>query len=138
VKARVAYHDSCLGRCNDIYDAPRDVLRSIPAWSSWEAEYWTRQRGCCGAGGAQMWMEEQNGIASTSRTNGYSTGAETIASAAHFAAMLSDGIKAESRDDDVKNMDVVELLAISCGVDEGARAKIVAEEPLDAATAPVS
>src|SRR5690606_24571850 len=62
VNGRVAYHDSCyLGRYNDIYDSPRDILRSIPGVELVEPERWTRNKGlCCGAGGAQMWMEEQN------------------------------------------------------------------------------
>jgi Fe-S oxidoreductase len=62
VPGRVVYHDSCyLGRYNGIYDPPREILRRIPGVELVEAEYWTKQRGlCCGAGGAQMWMEEQN------------------------------------------------------------------------------
>jgi Fe-S oxidoreductase len=62
VRGRVVYHDSCyLGRYNGVYDPPREILRRIPGVELVEPEYWTKQRGlCCGAGGAQMWMEEQN------------------------------------------------------------------------------
>jgi Fe-S oxidoreductase len=142
VKGRVAYHDACyLGRYNDIYDAPRDILRAIPGVELVEPEYWTKQRGlCCGAGGGQMWMEEQNkDRVNVKRTRQLlDTGAATIASACPFCmTMMTDGIKAESREDDVKNMDVVELLAISCGIEEGATAT-VAEETQSGATAPVS
>jgi Fe-S oxidoreductase len=142
VKARVAYHDSCyLGRYNDIYDAPRDILRAIPGVELVEPEHWTRNKGlCCGAGGAQMWMEEQNkDRVNVKRTRQLlDTGAATIASACPFCmTMLTDGSKAESREEDVKNMDVVELLAISCGIEEGATAT-VAEEPQSVETAPVS
>ncbi|MEO6599216.1 MAG: heterodisulfide reductase-related iron-sulfur binding cluster, partial [Polyangiaceae bacterium] len=58
VAGRVVYHDSCyLGRYNDIYESPREILRLIPGVELVEPDYWTKSRGlCCGAGGAQMWM----------------------------------------------------------------------------------
>ena len=123
VKAKVAYHDSCyLGRYNEVYESPRAILKAIPGVELLEPEYWTRNKGlCCGAGGAQMWMEEQNkDRVNVKRTKQLmDTGAETIASACPFCmTMLSDGIKAESREEQVKNLDVVELLAIACGIDE--------------------
>ena len=67
VSGRVVYHDSCyLGRYNGIYESPREILRRIPGVELVEPAYWSKQRGlCCGAGGAQMWMEEQN----TNRVN---------------------------------------------------------------------
>jgi len=134
VRARVAYHDACyLGRYNDIYDSPRRILEQIPGVELVEVEHWSKERGlCCGAGGAQMWMQEQN----EDRVNAkrtlqlLDTGAKTIASACPFCmTMISDGIKAQSRDEDVKNMDVVELLALACAVHEGARPESVADQP---------
>jgi Fe-S oxidoreductase len=119
VEGRVVYHDSCyLGRYNGVYDPPREILRRIPGVELVEPEYWTKQRGlCCGAGGAQMFMEEQN----TDRVNVkrtlqlLDTGAKTIASACPFCmTMLTDGIKSKSLEDTVKQMDVVELLERSC------------------------
>jgi Fe-S oxidoreductase len=72
VSATVAYHDSCyLGRYNDIYDSPREILRSIPGVTVVEPED-TRDRGmCCGAGGAQMFKEEEEG---DERVNAVRTG----------------------------------------------------------------
>jgi Fe-S oxidoreductase len=88
VAARIAYHDSCyLGRYNDGYASPRAVLESIPGVELVEVEHFNKKRGlCCGAGGAQMWMEEQN----KDRVNVkrslqlIDTGATTIASACPF------------------------------------------------------
>ena len=121
VRAKVAYHDSCyLGRYNDIYESPREMLRSIPGVELVEVEGSNRNKGlCCGAGGAQMWMEEQNSNrVNVKRTlHLLDTGAQTIASACPFCmTMLTDGIKSQSKEEEVRNMDVVEMLAISCGV----------------------
>ncbi|MCA9630943.1 MAG: (Fe-S)-binding protein [Myxococcales bacterium] len=123
VNAKVVYHDSCyLGRYNDIYDPPRKILEGIPGVTLVEPEYWTKQKGlCCGAGGAQMWMEEQNkDRVNIKRTKQLlETGADTIASACPFCmTMLTDGIKAEEKEDKIKQLDIVELLAISCGAEE--------------------
>jgi Fe-S oxidoreductase len=124
VRAKVVYHDSCyLGRYNDIYESPRGILRGIPGVELVEVEGASRNKGlCCGAGGAQMFMEEQN----SNRVNVkrtlqlLDTGAQTIASACPFCmTMLTDGIKSQSKEDAVRNMDVVEMLAISCGVVDG-------------------
>jgi len=119
VEGRVVYHDSCyLGRYNGVYDPPREILRRIPGVELVEPDYWTKQRGlCCGAGGAQMFMEEQNqDRVNVKRTlQLLDTGAKTIASACPFCmTMLTDGIKSKSLEDTVKQMDVVELLERSC------------------------
>ena len=85
-----------------------------------EPEYWTKQRGlCCGAGGAQMFMEEQNqDRVNVKRTlQLLDTGAKTIASACPFCmTMLTDGIKSKSLEDKVRQLDVAELLERSCEV----------------------
>jgi len=124
VRAKVVYYDSCyLGRYNDIYESPRTILQGIPGVELVEAEGVNKKKGlCCGAGGAQMFMEEQN----SNRVNVkrtlqlLDTGATTIASACPFCmTMLSDGIKSQSKEETVRNMDVVEMLALSCGVADG-------------------
>jgi Fe-S oxidoreductase len=126
VRARVAFHDSCyLGRYNDIYESPREVLAKIPGVTLTEVPHANRRRGlCCGAGGAQMWMEEQNrDRVNVKRTRQLlETGADVVASACPFCmTMLTDGLKAESREAEVKNLDLVEVLALSCGVGEAER-----------------
>lgn len=123
VMGRVVYHDSCyLGRYNDIYESPREILKLIPGVELVEPDYWNKTRGlCCGAGGAQMWMEEQNqNRVNVKRTlQLVDTGAKTVASACPFCmTMLTDGLKSQSLEDKIKQMDVAELLDLSCAVDE--------------------
>jgi Fe-S oxidoreductase len=122
VQGKVVFHDSCyLGRYNDIYDSPRELLIKAGV-ELVEAEYWNKSRGlCCGAGGAQMWMEEQN----TERVNVkrtlqlIDTGAKTIASACPFCmTMLTDGLKSQSLEDKIKQMDIAEILEQGCIVEE--------------------
>ena len=114
---RITYHDSCyLGRANTIYEAPRKVLEALDA----ELVEMKRCRSkglCCGAGGAQMFKEEEKG---TTRVNfersqeALGTGAGVIAAACPFCnTMLTDGVKHEEKEDAVKVMDIAELIASS-------------------------
>jgi Fe-S oxidoreductase len=122
VPGTVAYHDSCyLGRYNDVYDAPRQILQSIPGLELREVSYWNKSKGlCCGAGGAQMFMEEQHG---TERVNKkrtlqlLDTGATTLATGCPFCmTMITDGLKAEEKEDKIGQRDIAEILADSVGV----------------------
>ncbi|MHC4413696.1 MAG: (Fe-S)-binding protein [Planctomycetota bacterium] len=114
VEATVAYHDSCyLGRYNDIYDPPRRLLSAIPGVNLVEPEA-ARDRGlCCGAGGAQMFKEEEAGRERVSRARTRQllrTGADTISSACPFCLrMLTDAIKGDQKTD-VEPLDVAEIL----------------------------
>jgi Fe-S oxidoreductase len=114
---RITYHDSCyLGRANNIYEAPRKVLEILDA----ELVEMKRCRSkglCCGAGGAQMFKEEEKG---TMRVNfersdeAIETGANIIAAACPFCnTMLTDGVKNTEKEDEVKVMDIAELIAAS-------------------------
>ena len=114
---KITYHDSCyLGRANDIYEAPRKVLEALDA----ELIEMKRCRSnglCCGAGGAQMFKEEEKG---TTRINiersheAIGTGVSVIASACPFCnTMMTDGVKLAEKEDSVKVMDVAELIAAS-------------------------
>jgi heterodisulfide reductase subunit D len=114
---RITYHDSCyLGRANNIYEAPRKVLELLDA----ELVEMKRCRSkglCCGAGGAQMFKEEEKGITrvNAERTNeAIDTGAQIIASACPFCnTMLTDGVKLAEKEESVKVMDIAELIAQS-------------------------
>ena len=114
ISAKVAYHDSCyLGRYNDIYDPPRETLKSIPGLTVLEPQQ-TRDRGmCCGAGGAQMFKEEEEGDDRVNlvRTDQLlETQPDMVASSCPFCQrMLIDGLSAKNRED-VSQMDVAELL----------------------------
>jgi Fe-S oxidoreductase len=117
VNAKVAYHDSCyLGRYNGIYTPPREILKRIGA-EVLEVERFSGNKGlCCGAGGAQMFMEEQNSDRVNVKRTGQllDTGADVIASACPFCmTMLTDGLKAKGREE-VRQLDVVELLWEAC------------------------
>ena len=114
---KITYHDSCyLGRANNIYEAPRKVLEALDA----ELVEMKRCRSnglCCGAGGAQMFKEEEPG---TTRINfersneAIETGASIIASACPFCnTMLTDGVKNKEKEEEVAVLDIAELIAAS-------------------------
>ncbi len=109
----VTFHDPCyLGRHNKITDAPRDALKSMGALTI-EMPRNSAKSFCCGAGGAQMWKEEENGSARVNQTRfaeAKSTGASTLAVGCPFCmAMMTDASKADGGDIQVK--DVAELVA---------------------------
>jgi len=114
---KITYHDSCyLGRANEIYEAPRKVLEALDA----ELVEMKRCRSkglCCGAGGAQMFKEEEPGHTRVNferSSEAISTGSQIIAAACPFCnTMLTDGVKNAEKEDDVKVMDVAELIAAS-------------------------
>jgi Fe-S oxidoreductase/nitrate reductase gamma subunit len=115
----VTYHDSCyIGRGNGIYDAPRDVLSRIPGVNLVEMPR-NREKGlCCGAGGGNMWQEEQgtrvNHLRAAEAAN---TGASIVATACPFCIqMFEDGIPAVQPDEErrsIKAYDIAELLEVS-------------------------
>jgi len=112
---RITYHDSCyLGRANNIYEAPRKLLELLDA----ELVEMKRCRSkglCCGAGGAQMWNEEEKGntrINFERTEEAINTGSNIIASACPYCnTMLTDGIKNKEKEDIVQVMDIAELIA---------------------------
>jgi Fe-S oxidoreductase len=114
VDETVTFHDSCyLGRWNNIYEQPRDVLKAIPATRLVEMKSHHEQSMCCGAGGGRMWMEEKIGTrVNVARTEqALNTKAGVIASSCPFCmTMMSDGVKTKEMQDKVKVMDIAELM----------------------------
>jgi Fe-S oxidoreductase len=114
---KITYHDSCyLGRANNIYEAPRKVLEAFDA-ELIELKRCKTNGLCCGAGGAQMFKEEEKGNirVNVERTNeAIGTGANIIAAACPFCnTMLTDGVKLAEKEDSVKVLDIAELVAAS-------------------------
>lgn len=101
---RLVYHDSCyLGRHNDVYLSPRNVVGSIGGIDVVEAGRNGTKGMCCGAGGARMWMEEHVGkqINVERSQELLATGATRIATACPFCyVMIDDGVKGEGVEDD--------------------------------------
>jgi len=111
---KITYHDSCyLGRANNVYEAPRELLKELDA-DIVEMQR-TKSNGlCCGAGGAQMWKEDEPGNKriNTERTEeALQTGAEVIAVNCPFClTMMSDGVKGAEKQDQVMVYDLSELI----------------------------
>ena len=114
VEETIVFHDSCyLGRYNDVYDAPREILKAIPGVNLVEMERNRETAMCCGAGGGLMWMEEHVGnrinVARTEQA--LQTSASIISSGCPYClTMLSDGTKAKEVEDQVGTYDIAELL----------------------------
>ncbi|GGH87046.1 Fe-S oxidoreductase [Pullulanibacillus pueri] len=114
VEERITYHDSCyLGRYNEIYDPPREILQAIPGVELVEMER-NRETGmCCGAGGGMMWTEEKTGSRiNVARTEQALEVHPSIISSAcpYCLTMMSDGTKAKEADDRVQTLDIVEIV----------------------------
>ena len=114
---KITYHDSCyLGRANNIYEAPRKVLEALDV-ELVEMKRCKSNGLCCGAGGAQMFKEEENGITRINIERSHeaiATGASIIASACPFCnTMMTDGVKSEEKEDSVQVLDIAEMIAES-------------------------
>ena len=120
VSEAVAYHDSCyIGRYNDIYDIPRQILKSIPGVNVLEMERNQSDSMCCGAGGGMMWMEETQGKRiNVERTEqALRLSPTTIGSNCPYClTMLSDGTKAKEVESQVKTLDIVEIVEKSLAI----------------------
>ena len=111
---KITYHDSCyIGRVNGIYEAPRQVLEELDA-DLVELKRCRSNGLCCGAGGAQMFKEDEPGnkTINTERVEeALETGSEVIAVNCPFClTMMTDGVKAKEKQDMVMVYDLAELI----------------------------
>lgn len=112
---RITFHDPCyLGRANNIYEAPRDLIRKLEA-ELVEMRKCKRNGLCCGAGGAQMFKEPEKGNkdVNVERTEqAIEVQPEIIAAGCPFCnTMMTDGVKATNKESEIAVMDVAELIA---------------------------
>lgn len=112
---KITFHDPCyLGRANDVYEAPREVLQKLDA-ELVEMKNCKAKGLCCGAGGAQMFKEAEKGDkeVNVKRTEDVlETKANIVATGCPFCnTMMTDGIKHFDKEDDVEVLDVAEMIA---------------------------
>ena len=138
LEERITYHDSCyLGRHNDVYMAPRNVVASIKGVDVVEMPRNGTKGMCCGAGGARMWMEETIGtkVNDERAAEAISTGASRVATACPFCyIMLDDGVKGAGKEEhEVKVADIsIHLLD---AIENGERIRAESSAPLSAPVA---
>jgi len=112
---KITYHDSCyLGRANDIYEAPRQLIQQLDA-DLVEMKRSKAKGLCCGAGGAQMFKEDEKGdlrINEERTKDVVESDADIVAVACPFCnTMLTDGVKGVNLQEKVRVLDIAELIA---------------------------
>ena len=112
---RITFHDPCyLGRANNVYEAPRNIIKKLDAQLV-EMKNCRKKGLCCGAGGAQMFKEPEQGdkdINIERTEEALETQPEIIAAACPFCnTMMTDGLKSKEKEASIKVMDIAELIA---------------------------
>lgn len=114
IKKKITYHDPCyLGRYNEVYDVPRNLLKLIPSIEMVEMRRCKSKGFCCGAGGGRMWLEETRGerINVNRVEEALGTDPEWIATACPFClTMIDDGLNAKNKEKNVQSKDIAEIL----------------------------
>ncbi|MGH7886021.1 MAG: heterodisulfide reductase-related iron-sulfur binding cluster, partial [Thermodesulfobacteriota bacterium] len=113
INKKMTYHDSCyLGRYNQVYDSPREILKSIPGIDLVEMKRAKSKSFCCGAGGGKIWMEED---APRVNWNRFDEAADlkpdTLATACYFCnTMFDDAAKFRGKEKEIQIKDIAEIL----------------------------
>ncbi len=113
--AKITYHDPCyLGRANEVYEAPRELIRKLDA-ELVEMKRCRTKGLCCGAGGAQMFKEPEKGnkdINLERTEEALETSASTIVTGCPFCnTMMTDGVKHNEKESEVSVLDIAEMIA---------------------------
>jgi len=123
---KLTFHDPCyLGRHNQIYEAPRQILKAIKGLELVEMQRSKRESFCCGAGGARMWMEEHLGERMNHHRAKEAVGAlgeagGCVAVACPFChTMLRDALSDMGKEGQLRVLDIAEVLAGAIGPPEG-------------------
>ena len=121
---KVTYHDPCyLGRHNQIYDVPREVITAIPGVQMVEMAHNKADSLCCGGGGDRIWQEDLDADVKMSEIRireAEDTGAEILITACPLCLiMLEDARKTTGLEDSLRVMDLNELVAMVLGLDGG-------------------
>ncbi|MHA2344743.1 MAG: (Fe-S)-binding protein, partial [Candidatus Hodarchaeales archaeon] len=115
----ITFHDSCyLGRHNDIFQPARSIIDAIPGSKRVEMKRSGEWSFCCGAGGGRMFLEEDRGerINENRAREAVATGCSTIGVSCPFCmTMMTDGLKALGKDEEVAVLELTELLAKRVG-----------------------
>lgn len=117
---KITYHDPCyLGRANDVYDAPREILESLDVQLT-ELKRCRSNGLCCGAGGAQMFKEPEKGNKDVNIErieDVIESNAEIVAAACPFCmTMLRDGVKVKEKEQEIQVLDIAEITARANGL----------------------
>jgi Fe-S oxidoreductase len=112
---KITFHDPCyLGRANDVYEAPRELIRKLDV-ELVEMKRCKTNGLCCGAGGAQMFKEPEKGTKdiNVERTeNAIEVNPDVIATGCPFCnTMMTDGVKLTNKEAEIKVLDIAELIA---------------------------
>ncbi len=116
---KVTYHDPCfLGKHNDIYDEPRQMLTSIPGVEFVELDRSRERALCCEGGGGRMWVEavEERGqrVAEIRVQDAVDLGVDYLVTACPFCLMtLEDAVKTSGNEGKIEIMDLAELAAMA-------------------------
>jgi len=118
----ITYHDPCyLGRYNHIFNEPREILTAIPGVRLLEMPRLRKHSFCCGAGGGRAWTKEKADNAITKNRTGeaIATGAEVVCTACSYCrSAFSADLQAQEQQNDIRVMDIAEILAMSLAEDE--------------------
>ncbi len=117
---RVVFHDPCfLGKQNEIFEEPRDILRKIPGIEFVEFERSRERSLCCEGGGGRMWIESESDkerLAVTRIKDAAELGVDVVATACPFCLLtLEDAVKTANLEDKIRVMDIIEIVNEAIG-----------------------